>query len=175
MEEGGSKLVGKIQSAFMGGRNIQDEVLIANEIVEDWKRRASSSNSILRKLIMIISTGSILFRMFKRFGFLPLWIRWMEACVTTQKLSVLVNDSLTNLFSTQKGLRQGDPLSHFRFILAAEGVTIMSNKAADLGTVKGFSLENEDVRMTHLQLADDTFVFCETDMGMITHIKRILR
>ena len=62
---------------------------------------------------------------------------------------MLVSGSPTNLFSAQKGLRQGDPLSPFLFILAAEGLNIMFNKAADFGTVKGFSLENEYVRTTH--------------------------
>ena len=78
-------LAGKIQSDFMGSRNIQDGVLIANEIVVEWKRR--KKKGIIIKLDFEKAYDSLnwiyLFGMLKRFGFPPLWIRWMEECVTT--------------------------------------------------------------------------------------------
>ena len=55
---------------------------------------------------------------------------------------------------------QGDPLSPFWFIFAAEGLNMMFNRAAELGLVRGFKFRDEGVRITHLQIADDTLVFC---------------
>ncbi|XP_057505463.1 uncharacterized protein LOC130788740 [Actinidia eriantha] len=69
----------------------------------------------------------------QRFGFPVLWIKWMKACVTTADISMLINGSTIELFSSSKGLRQGDPLFPFLFILAVEGLNIMFKRAIELG------------------------------------------
>ncbi|MCH82142.1 LINE-1 reverse transcriptase like, partial [Trifolium medium] len=67
-------------------------------------------------------------------GFAEGWIRWMRACVFESTMSVLVNGSPTEDFKVSKGLRQGDPLSPFLFLIAAESLTGMVKKAVDIGS-----------------------------------------
>ncbi|GKD13483.1 reverse transcriptase domain, reverse transcriptase zinc-binding domain protein [Tanacetum coccineum] len=60
-----------------------------------------------------------------------------------------------------EGVRQGDPLSPFLFILAAEGLNVMVKEAVDKGIFNGVKHEREDIMISHLQYTDDTIFFGE--------------
>jgi len=66
----------------------------------------------------------------EKMTFPVLWRKWIKECVTTATASVLVNDSPTYEFPLQRDLRQGNPLSPFLFLLAAEGLNVMMSAVA---------------------------------------------
>ncbi|XP_028090980.1 uncharacterized protein LOC114291133 [Camellia sinensis] len=105
-------IIGDTQSAFLGERNILDGILIANEVMDSWTK--SNKKGQLLKLDFEKAFDSInwdfLFSMLANFEFGTNWISWMKECVSTARLSVLVNGSLTMEFKPQKGLRQDDSL-----------------------------------------------------------------
>lgn len=99
-------------------------------------------------------------------GFGDSWIRWIYFCISTVKFSVLINISLVGFFSTQKGLRQGDPLSPFLFIQAMEGLSQFLARAKELQWIQGFQVGSNPattVNVSHLLYADDTLIFCGAD------------
>ncbi|XP_058733000.1 secreted RxLR effector protein 78-like [Vicia villosa] len=110
----------------------------------------------------------------KKMGFGERWLRWMEGCVFTSSLSIIINGSVTKEFNVEKGLRQGDPLSPFLFVIAAEVLTGLMNRATSLGDFRGF-LYNEIDACGMLQFADDTIFIAEGDLANIWTIKSILR
>ncbi|KAI8537443.1 hypothetical protein RHMOL_Rhmol09G0024200 [Rhododendron molle] len=86
-------VVGDVQSAFTGGKNIQDSILIANEIVDGWKKK--KVRGIIIKLDFEKAFDNLiwvyLFRMMHMFGYPDKWIMWIEECLSSAWVSVLVN------------------------------------------------------------------------------------
>ena len=172
-----SGLIGEVQTAFISGRNIFDGVLVANEIIDWWKKRGKKGVIIkldFEKAYDSVNWDYLLDLMFK-FGFGHKWVGWIRECISTAKLSVLVNGSPTEQFCAGKGLRQGDPLSPFLFIIVAESLNVLFKRARDCGLIKGTKVGNEGPVISHLQFADDTIVFCDSEREEVINVKRILR
>jgi hypothetical protein len=72
--------------------------------------------------------------------FPPLWRKWMRECVGTTTASVLVNGSPTGEFQLERGLRQGDPLSPFLFLLVAEGLNVMMRAMVEGNKFSGYKV-----------------------------------
>ena len=96
---------------------------------------------------------------------------------STVKFSVLINRSPVELFSTQKRLRQGDPLSPFLFILAMEGLSQLLARAKELQWIQGFQVGSNPtttVNVSHLLYADDTLIFCGADRQQVSNLNTTL-
>lgn len=96
-------------------------------------------------------------------GFGKKWVNWIKFCVSTVKFSIIINGSAEGYFQSQRGLRLGDPMSPFLFLLAMEGFNYMVRKASELGWIRGFGAHTNranNMEVTHLLYADDSLVFC---------------
>ena len=89
-------------------------------------------------------------------------------------MSILINGSPTKTFDMKKGLRQGDPLSPFLFILVAELLNKMIAKAVEKGMIQGLEIGKNKVCLMHLQFADDTILFYPARAHFMRNYKRIL-
>ena len=69
--------------------------------------------------------------MLERLGFYGRWVGWIKACLVSSSVSVLVNGSPTQEFKPRKGMRQGDPLTPFMFLIVAEGLAGVVRMAVD--------------------------------------------
>lgn len=153
------KLVDTQQMAFIKGREIMDADLIANECVDS--RVKSKIPRILGKLDIETAYDHInwnyLLKILKNMGFGRKWIKWIGFCISTVKFSILVNGSPERFFSSQRGLRQGDPLSSFLFIIVMEGLNSMIKKANQERLLRGFKAVNNvssNLDITHMLYAD---------------------
>ncbi|XP_071712402.1 uncharacterized protein [Rutidosis leptorrhynchoides] len=108
-------------------------------------------------------------------GFGEKWINWIEACLKSASISILVNGSPTNEFGIKRGVRQGDPLSPFLFIITAEGLNILAKSAIEKGIFRGIEVCEDKVLVSHLQYADDTIFFREWNRINAINLRNILR
>ncbi|GJY02302.1 hypothetical protein Tco_0360454 [Tanacetum coccineum] len=65
------------------------------------------------------------------------WCKWVDTCLRSSSMSILVNGSPSEEFGLERGVRQGDSLSHFLFILAAKGLNAIVTEAVEKGIFKG--------------------------------------
>ena len=77
-------------------------------------------------------------------GFGDKWVGWIEWCISTATFYVLVNGSPVGLFGSSRGLRQGDPLSPYLFVLGMDALSLMIDKAAEGGYIFGYIFKGRD-------------------------------
>ena len=177
------KVIGKVvsldQNAFVTGRQILDASLIANEVIDAWNKRVE--NGVICKLDIEKAYDSInwqfLLKVMEKMGFGSKWLRWMWWCISTAKFSVMVNGTPAGFFSSSKGLRQGDPLSPYLFIMGMEVLSVLIRRAMEGGFISGCKIQRDRgraVHVAHLLFADDTIVFCEAKKEYLTNLSWIL-
>ncbi|GKC33178.1 putative RNA-directed DNA polymerase, eukaryota, reverse transcriptase zinc-binding domain protein, partial [Tanacetum coccineum] len=145
------------QSAFIKGRNILDGPLVLNEIMA-WHRKRKKDLMVFKvdfEKAFDSLRWDFLDLVMVKLGFGTKWRKWIFGCLQMARTSVLVNGSPTCEFEIYKGLRQGDPLSHFLFILAMEGLHVLTCKAELVSLFKGVSFGHHNMRISHLIYADD--------------------
>nr|XP_023906708.1 uncharacterized protein LOC112018414 [Quercus suber] len=134
-----------LNSAFAKGRLISDNILIAFETLHCMKNYNSSASGFMAlKLDMSKAYDRVewvfLENVMWKMGFSERWIGLIMVCVRSVTYSVLVNGEPMGVIHPSRGLRQGDPLSPFLFLLCIEGLHGLINKAANNGDIHGFSL-----------------------------------
>ncbi|KAJ9696951.1 hypothetical protein PVL29_008942 [Vitis rotundifolia] len=173
------KLLAKSQNAFVEGRQILDAVLIANEAVDS--RLKDEEGGVLCKLDIEKAYDHVcwkfLLAVLKKMGFGERWLKWIEWCISTVKFSVLINGSPTGFFQSSRGLRQGDPLSPYLFVIAMEVFSCMVGRAISGGFLSGWKVGGRSglgLQISHLLFADDTLVFCEESADQMTYLSWLL-
>lgn len=131
--------IGNVQTAFVKGRNILDGPLIINELCS-WAKKTKEKMLLfkvdLNKAFDSVNWG-FLDHIQMQMGFGEKWRGWIQGCLRSSRASILVNSSPTNEFGFSRGIRQGDPLSPFLFIIAMEGLNIAMKEACGKGIFRG--------------------------------------
>ncbi|MCI38049.1 ribonuclease H protein, partial [Trifolium medium] len=108
-------------------------------------------------------------------SFSTLWRKWIRECVCTATTSVLVNGSPTDEFPLERGLRQGDPLSPFLFLLAAEGLNVLMTTMVERNLFTGYNVGEQGlISVSHLQFADDTLLLGVKSWANVRALRAIL-
>ena len=110
----------------------------------------------------------------ERFGFHSKWIQWIMECLTTVSYSYLINDHVYGHVQPSIGIRQGDPLSPYLFILCGEVLSGLCKNAAKDGTLLGARVARGCPRVTHLLFTDDTMFFCSASPESSRKLLQIL-
>lgn len=172
-----NKIISPSQTAYVEGRSILDGPLILNEIIS-WAKKSNNHLLIFKvdfdKAFDSLS-WSFLNSVMEQMNFGWKWRRWIMGCLSSGRASVLVNGSPTDEFLISRGVRQGDPLAPFLFIIAMEGLRVSIETACDLHYFRGVSFPSHGVSLSHLMYADDvTFIGEWSEINFI-NLNRLLR
>lgn len=155
------RIISPTQSGFVPGRVIHDNVLLVQELTHDLNRRTRGNNVVLKldmeKAYDRMSWPFIL-QMLRCFGFSERWISLIRRAVYGPWFSVLVNGAIHGYFPSERGLRQGDPISPCLFIIAAEFLSRgLVHLYSRYPSVRYRSAASTDI--SHLSFADDIVIF----------------
>ncbi|XP_062028884.1 uncharacterized protein LOC133744870 [Rosa rugosa] len=174
-----SHLISPFQSAFIPGRLITDNTLIANKVSHYIHTCMSSEGVMSLKLDMSKAYDRMEWKFLEavllRFGFAESWVRIIMQCVSTVRYSFLINGQPKGYLTPTRGLRQGDPLSPYLFLLCAEFFSALLDKKASQGLLQGVRVCEGAPVIHHLLFAYDSLLFGVASEEECMHIKSVLK
>ena len=172
-------LISETQNSFVGGRQILDSMLIANECLDS--RLKSKISGVVCKLDIEKAYDHVnweaLFYLLGRMGLRLKWRRWIKACISFVCFSILVNGSPEGFFGNSRGLKQGHPLSPLLFLLVMEVLSRLLKKTEECNLIQGFhvgAVNSVEVSISHLLFANDTILFCDASREQLLSIRLVL-
>jgi hypothetical protein len=172
-------IISPTQSAFVPGRLITDNALVAFECIHAIQSGSSARAKFcaykldLAKAYDRVDWG-FLEGVLAKMGFHSQWIQWVMACVTTVRYSIRFNGHMLDSFSPSRGLRQGDPLSPYLFLFVADGLSSLIRRQIEVGALRELHICRRAPRVSHLLFADDSLLFFEGSVQQSLVIKEVL-
>ena len=142
------------------------------------QRKIGKTGSMALKLDMSKTFDKVewscLEKIMTKMGFHSKWISMVMSCVTSVTYSIRINGVPQGRITPTRGLRQGDPLFPYLFLLCAESLSSLIHKSAEMGTLRGLQVCERSPHITHLFFADDSLLFCNATIADCDEIQRLL-
>uniref|UniRef100_A0A803PYY8 Reverse transcriptase domain-containing protein n=1 Tax=Cannabis sativa TaxID=3483 RepID=A0A803PYY8_CANSA len=174
-----NSLISRNQSAFLPGRLISDNIIIAQEVAHSIKVKSrGKSGWMVVKLDMAKAFDRVewpfIVAILRKFQFPPCFIRLIFACISTATFQFNLNGKVVGNVIPSRGICQGDPLSPYLFLLCAEGFSSLLHQQERNKTLVGFKVARRAPAISHLLFADDSFLFCQASISSCNTIKDVL-
>jgi len=173
-------IITESQAAFVEDKLISDNILIAHELLH----ALNSNNSCSRDFIAIKTDLSKAFdrvewtflnKAMKTLGFSDVWCAMIMECVTSVQHQVLINGAPYGDIRPTRGIRQGDPLSPYLFVICTEMLVQKLKSAESRGEITGLKVARSAPAISHLFYADDSMFYCKQSDEEITRLSAILQ
>ncbi|XP_062186766.1 uncharacterized protein LOC133890399 [Phragmites australis] len=167
------------QSAFIPGRMITDNALIAFECIHTLQKNKGAQGEFCAYKLDLAKAydrvdWSFLEEILLRLGFHRQWVQWILTCVTTVRYSVCLNGHLLAPFSPSRGLRQGDPLSPYLFLFVADGLSRILQHETLSGHLQELRICQGAPGVSHLLFADDSLLFFKANQEQALVVKNAI-
>ncbi|XP_074276943.1 uncharacterized protein LOC141600598 [Silene latifolia] len=153
-------IVGAEQAAFIKGRSIFENIMLSQTLVDIRKAFDSLQWSFIANMLSGL-------------GFPQQFIGWVLGCIQTPWYSLKINGELSGFFQGKSGIRQGDPLSPYLFVLSMEVISTYLRTLCDKPLVS-YHPKCSRLKLNNLIFADDLMVFVRGDVPSIAAVKSTL-
>lgn len=173
-------IISEKQSAFVEGRLLTDNALIAFELNHYIRRKMQGGKGVAGFKIDISKAYDRLELRYvemvlHKFDFPQMWIDRVMKCVRSVSYSFLQDGRVFGNIIPKRGVRQGDPISPYLYILCAEGLTSIIRSYEDAGLVHGCRITRGAPHISHLLFTDDCYFFFTATQAEATIMKDILQ
>ncbi|KAL2247968.1 UNVERIFIED_CONTAM: hypothetical protein Sindi_2649100 [Sesamum indicum] len=166
--------LGPDPKAFIPGRSIGDNIMLAQELFSRYNQMRLPPRCALkvdiRKAYDTVEWDFLL-AVLQLFGFPPTFTRWIEECVSTTSFSIGLNGKPHGFFAGARGLRQGDPLSPYLFVLVMEALHLGFLQRIEQDIQFTYHWKCESSKVFQMGFADDLLLLCKADLDSIRVFK----
>lgn len=174
------EVVSECQSAFIPGRLITDNVMVGYEMIHYVKRKRRGKDGCMAvKIDMSKAYDRIEWgyqrELLCRMGFNDWWVHLVIQCVNSVSYTIIHGTREMGPVVPSRGLRQGDPLSPYLFILCAEGLSALLKKYETQRLLHGIKVSRHAPSVNHLLFADDSYLFCKANEAEALKLMELLQ
>ncbi|CAL1354334.1 unnamed protein product [Linum trigynum] len=172
------KLISPRQSSFIPGRQTTDNIIVLQEVLHTLRKKKGKKGGVVMKIDLEKAYDRLRWEFLrdtlKKIGLPSSWINCIMYCVENNKMRILWNGDLSPPITPSRGVRQGDPLSPYLFVLCMERLSHRIDQAIQDKLWKPLKLSSDGPGLSHLFFADDLVLFAEAGSSQVRIIKQCL-
>ena len=173
-----NKLVNQAQSSFVPRRQAIDNILVAQEVVHTMRNKKGRNGFMAVKVDLEKAYDRLNWEFIvdtlKDIGLPSRMITLIEKCISSAEMNLLWNGSPSESFHPTRGIRQGDPISPYIFVLCIEKLAQLISLAVKHKLWEPIQLSRNEPELSHLCFADDLVLFAKASLDQVNVIKGIL-
>ncbi|WOK96358.1 hypothetical protein Cni_G05065 [Canna indica] len=169
------KVISKEQVAFVPKRYIQENILVVSEMVNSFYSKASNPNILLKldlEKAYDRTKWRAVYKILNLMSFPEELIRWIKCCIEEISFSCYFNGEISRRFKSFRGIRQGDPLSPYLFIIMEEAISVMTRDYCSKKRMTPYHIK--DTTISHQLFADDIVFAIKGNDKSCKGLKKIL-
>ncbi|XP_020691184.1 uncharacterized protein LOC110105860 [Dendrobium catenatum] len=151
-------IIHESQSGFISNRCSTDNIILASEILREFKgsHKSFCAKLDINKAFDSVSREFLIVRLLQK-GFPEVFVSWIKGCISDMHFSICLNGSLEGFFNSSSGLQQGCPLSPLLFCIIVDVLSNILHSTSNAIYFKGITCKENYIN--HLIYADDLLVF----------------